>query len=110
MPGAITHAAIALLARDRIRQIRDALRAKETNGRVVNDIERQVRYLADKALAAMSIATPTIDAPVALYSRTPKNPAGDQVSKFLLMGAVGPDIPGYAALFAAGQRWLRDTL
>ena len=110
MPGPITHTAVALLARDRIRQIRDALRAKERNGRVVNDIERQVRYLAEKAFTAMTNATPTIEPPVALYGVTPNDPAGDQVSKFLLMGAIGPDIHGYAALFAPNQRWLRDTL
>ncbi len=110
MPGPITHTAVALLARDRIRQIRDALRAKEKNGRKVNDIERQVRYLAEKAFTAMTNPTPVIEPPVALYGVTPNDPAGDQVSKFLLMGAVGPDIPGYAALFAPNEEWLRDTL
>ena len=37
--------------------------------------------------------------PVTLYGP----PSGDQVSKFLMMGAVGPDIPGYAAFSAEGR-------
>ena len=110
MPGPITYAAISLLARDRIRQIRDALRAKEKNGRTVNDIERQIRYLAEQAFTAMSNATPTLEPPVTLYGTSLNNPVGDQVSKFLLMGAVGPELPGYAALFTNGQSWLRDTI
>lgn len=110
MPGAITHTAVALLARDRIRQIRDSLRAKEKNGRVVNDIERRIRYLAEKAFTIMTTATPTIEPPVALYGVPPADLGSDQVSKFLLMGAIGPDIPEYAALYTANQKWLRDTL
>jgi hypothetical protein len=106
MPGPITHAAVALLARDRLGQIRDALAAKIANGTQVNDIERHVQYLARRAHDMMSLAQPAIQAPARLYG-----PAlTDRVSKFLLLGAAGPDLARYAAMNAAGSRWLFDTM
>ena len=106
MPGPITYSAVALLARDRLRQIRDALRAKIENRPDATDLERQLAYLADQAHRAMSLSQPTITPPARLYGP----PQGDQVSKFLFMGAVGPEITAFAAPFAPLQRWLRDTL
>lgn len=110
MPGPITHAAVALLARDRIRQIRDALQSKQNSVGAVSEIEKSVRFLAEKALAIMTHASPGIDPPAALYGPAPDDDAGDRVSKFLLLGSVGPDIPEYAAWFAENQQWLRDTI
>jgi hypothetical protein len=106
MPGPLTYAAITLLARDRIGQIRDALAAKLATGRTINDIERQVQFLAARAHRMMSATQPAFPSTLRLYGP----PLTDQVSKFLLLGALGPDLPRYAALFAPGQRWLFDTL
>jgi hypothetical protein len=106
MPGTLTYAAIALMARDRLRQIRDALRAKQTNGLRFTDIEKQILYLAEKAYDRTSLTQPAIESPLRLYGP----PFGDQVSQFFLLGTAGPEIPAYAALFTPGQRWLRDTL
>src|SRR5712691_2234164 len=107
MPGPLTYAAIALLARDRVGQIQSALQAKVDNGLVINDIERQVLYLAQRAHDMMSgAAQPAIDPPRRLYG----SPLTDHVSKFVFLGAIGPDLPKYSALFARGQRWLFDTL
>jgi hypothetical protein len=106
MPGPLTYAAIMLMARDRLRHIRDALRAKRDSGRQVRDIERRVLHLAEQAYEMMSVEGASVPAPLHLYGP----PFGDQVSRFALVGSIGPELPGYAALFAPGQRWLRDTL
>ena len=106
MPGPIVYAGITLIARDRLRQLRDALRAKEAGGRVVNDLERQVRYLADRAFEMLSAHHPSVESPARLYGPGLE----DRVSKFSLLGALGPELPAYAALFAPGQAWLRDLL
>ncbi len=106
MPAPITYAAIALMARDRLRLVRDALRAKESDGRIVNELERQVRYLAQHAFDMLSAQHPSVESPARLYG--PR--VADHVSKFALLGSVGPEFPGYAAMFAPGQAWMRDLL
>ncbi len=105
MPGPLTHVAVALLARDRLAQIRDALLAKKANG-TAREIELQVLYMAQKAHSIMSAAQPRIEPPLRLYGP----PLTDGVSRFVMLGAVGPDLPRYAAMYAPGQEWLWDTL
>ena len=105
MPGPLTYAAITLLARDRIGQIRRALAAKVAAG-TAHELERHVLYLASQAEEIMKASQPVIEPPVRLYGP----PLTDHVSRFTLLGAVGPDLPRYAAYFTPGQRWLFDTL
>src|SRR5262249_8828848 len=106
MPGPLTYTAIALMARDRLRQIRDALQARKATARTSNDIELQFLYLAQRAFEFMSASRPSVPSPLRHYGP----PLAQEVSQFLLMGGVGPEIPAYSALFAAGQTWVRDTL
>ena len=106
MPGPITYAAVALMVRDRLQRIDQALGAKIARRGDATSLERQVRLLAAQAHAAMGAGQPTITPPARLYGP----PQGDAVSKFLFMGAVGPEFTGFAALYAPLQRWLRDTL
>ncbi len=105
MPGPITYAAITLLARDRLGQIRRALAAKKATG-TAKELELHVLHLATEAERMMSASQPVIDPPVRLYGP----PLTDQVSRFTLLGAVGPDLPRYAAYFAPGKDWLFHTL
>ena len=106
MPGPVTYSAVALLARDRVRSLQRRLQAKQAHGRFFSEAERHLLVLAQRTLLIMDTAPAKVDAPVPLYG-----PArGDQLSKFLLMGAIGPDLPGYAAFNAKGAHWLRDTL
>lgn len=106
MPGPITYAAVALLARDRLTRLQSLLRSKIEHRPTATDLERQVAYLAENAVAAMNRSQPTVAPPARLYG-----PAqGDQVAKFLFLGAVGPEFTAFAAQFAPLQRWLRDTL
>jgi hypothetical protein len=105
MPGPLTYVAVALLARDRLGQVKQALAAKKAAG-TAKEIELQVLYLAEKAHAMLSAAQPTVPAPLRLYGA----PLSDQVSRLALLGAMGPDLPRYAAWRAPGQEWLFDTL
>ncbi len=105
MPGPITYAAVTLLARDRLGQIRRALAAKKAAG-AAKELELHVLHLAAEAERMMSASQPVIDPPVRLYGP----PLTDHVSRFTLLGAIGPDLPRYAAYFNPGQRWLFDTL
>src|SRR3990172_2101563 len=101
MPGPVTYAAITLLARDRLGQIRRALAAKKAAG-TAKELELHVLHLATEAERMMSASQPVIAPPVRLYGP----PLTDQVSRFTLLGAVGPDLPRYAAYFAPGKDWL----
>jgi hypothetical protein len=105
MPGPITYVAVALLARDRIGQIRRALAAKKAAGNA-KELDLHILHLATEAERMMNASQPVIEPPVRLYGP----PLTEHVSRFTLLGAVGPDLPRYAAFFAQGQRWLFDTL
>ncbi len=106
MPGPITYAAVALLARDRLQQIDALLHGKLAHRPAATDLEHQVAYLARQAHQAMALGQPTVAPPARLYG-----PAqGDAVSKFLFLGAVGPEFTAFGAAYAPLQRWLRDTL
>ena len=105
MPAPITQAAVALRARDRLRQVRDRLKAK-IDALTATDLEKQVHHLAAQAYDAMSRPEPTVAPPQRPYMP----PRGDRASQFLFMGAVGPDIAGFAAPNTPLQTWLRDTL
>ncbi|HEY9227487.1 MAG TPA: zinc dependent phospholipase C family protein, partial [Gemmatimonadaceae bacterium] len=105
MPGPITYAAVTLLARDRIGQIRRALAAKKAAGNA-KELDLHVLHLATEAERMMNASQPVIEPPVRLYGP----PLTEHVSRFTLLGAVGPDLPRYGAYFVQGQRWLFDTL
>jgi hypothetical protein len=107
MPGPITYAAITFLARDRLGHMRDVLTAKAASGGALTPLELQIQYLAGKAHDMLGQTQPSIQPPRRLYGP----PIGDnKISKFALMGSVGPDITAYAARFVPGQRWLVDTM
>lgn len=106
MPGALTYAAVVVMARDRIGQIRDALDAKlKARGAPLSDIERHIHHLAKHAYDLMS-AGPSVPAPLTLYG----NLSRESLAKFALMGGVGPDILKFAGFAQSGQRWLWDTV
>ncbi|QSQ26064.1 hypothetical protein JY651_14545 [Pyxidicoccus parkwayensis] len=111
MPAVLTHKTIMLLARERLANIRDTLRRKLDSGNTVTDLEFRLWYLADRAHRLMSEnagAVPAINYPTdtAVYA----TPLGQGVSRFSVMGSMGPDIPAFAALFAKGQGWVFDTV
>lgn len=97
-----------LLARERIAQIRDALQAKRnTPGVVHTDLEEKLLRLSRLTYDMMSaLPHPTTTLPGAPYVR----PLGEGISKFAVMGSMGPDLTAFSALLAPGQAWVFDTV
>src|ERR1700749_31258 len=103
MPAILTHKAIMFLARERIQDIRDRLLLKKGVGLTLTDLELRVLRLARLTHSAMSDSDPTRDAIVTPSEADWPDGFGAGVSRFSVMGSMGPDIPGLAALLAPAQ-------
>ncbi|WP_164018128.1 zinc dependent phospholipase C family protein [Pyxidicoccus trucidator] len=112
MPAVLTHKTIMLLTRERLARIRDGLRNKINLGVDVTDLEYRVWHLADQAHRLMSEhAGP--EAPAISYPTDGSiylSPLGKGVSRFSVMGSMGPDIPAFSSFFSRGQAWVFDTV
>jgi hypothetical protein len=107
MPAVLTHKSMMLLARERLREIRDLLTAKVNSRGVVTNVDRKMLDLATKAYQMMSEA-PLVDT---TFPDDPfVRPFGSGVSSYAVMGSMGPDITAFSALFAPGQAWVFDTI
>ena len=108
MPAVLTHKSIMLLARERLRQIAEQMEAKARQRTVpATDIELKLAWLARKSFDVLSTPpAPSATLPGEPYVR----PLGQGVSKFAVMGTMGPDIPGFSAIFRAGQAWVFDLV
>ncbi|MBK6489436.1 MAG: hypothetical protein IPF98_21855 [Gemmatimonadetes bacterium] len=111
MPAILTHHAIMLLARERVRDLRDRLMAKKASAAQLTDLELRVLRLATLTFILLSDGD---DAP-SLAPDTPNDPAwpsgfGANASRYAVMGSMGPDIPGLAAIVAPGQATWFDTI
>jgi hypothetical protein len=103
MLGILTYEAVLVLTRRRLKHLHDVLQVKIKSGLAVNDLERQVAFLAEKARNVLEL---------------PPHPPDDGtlrdvalgVSQFAALGAVGLEIPRFAAFFAPSQSWLADTI
>ncbi|MCA9540997.1 MAG: hypothetical protein KC620_18985, partial [Myxococcales bacterium] len=107
MLGFLTYEAVVFLAQKRLAALRDALAAKINDGVAVNQIDRQVHHLAKKACEFLA-AAPKVDVALPATSFAPW--VIDDVSRFAMLGGLGPEIPRYSGLLAQGQRWLFDTI
>lgn len=96
-----------LLARARLREIRELLKAKVNSQGVITNVDRRIFELATKAHQMMSepplVVTKFPDAP-------DLRPFGAGVSAYAVMGCMGPDITAFSALLAPGQAWVFDTV
>jgi hypothetical protein len=105
MPAALTHKAIMLMARERLAEIRDVVKEgiarRQAAGQAPTNLETQLLALAQTAYKQMS-TVPHSDAsvPGQLFAR----PLEDAVSKFAVMGAMGPDIMAFSAILQPGQQ------
>lgn len=107
MAGLITYSSVLLLARKRLERVEKLLRGKVLSGGIVNEIERQVLFLARKALRSLN-STP---APATRFDAGTFTPwLAQGISQFAVMGSIGPEITKFAAQYAPGQAWLYDTL
>jgi hypothetical protein len=109
MPAILTHQAIMLLALGRLTDLRDRLLFKKALGTTLTDLELRVLRLASFAVVAMSEGD---DAATVDRSDEPDWHAGlgRNASRFAVMGSMGPDIPGLAALLAPAQEVWFDTI
>jgi hypothetical protein len=107
MAGLITYSSVLLLARKRLERVEKLLRGKVLSGGTVNEIERQVLFLASTALRAMN-ATP---GPATGFPPDSFAPwLAKDISQFAVMGSTGPEIVKFAAQHIPNQEWLFDTL
>src|SRR2546425_984698 len=90
-----------LLSRARLFEIRDLLRARVTV-RPATDLEHRLLFLADQASRMMSVP-PVPSAPLT-------TDLADQISKFAVLGSVGPDLVAFSSMLAPGQAWVFDTM
>jgi hypothetical protein len=107
MPAIITHKAVLLLARERLREVGDALRAREYAGVKLTTLEDTVKQLADSAWRILGSPPPA-------ETQTPAfpdgRPLGQGISKLAVLGTQGGDLTGYSAILAPGQAWVFDTV
>ena len=117
MPAVLTHKAITLLARDRLVHIRDLtarmIERKTVAGVTIPRIEVRINQLADTAVRMMNTG-PTADVTLARardsgFSGEP-DVFGGGISKFAILGSMGPDLPAFAEVFRPGQAWAFDTV
>src|SRR5262245_15477144 len=108
MPAVLTHKTVMLLARKRLQELEESLRAKRLAGIVpLTNTEKRIEVLAQTAVEFMSTnPTPQTDFPLGPYGR----PLGSGVSKFAVMGAMGPDIAAFSAALVPGQAWVFDNI
>jgi hypothetical protein len=104
MPAVLTHKAIMLMARERVRDIRDRLLFKKIASAPLTDLELRVLRLSSLTYLLMSDGD---DQPAELPS-LPSDPAwpggfGQGVSRYAVMGSMSPDIPGLSAIVAPAQ-------
>ena len=102
MPAILTHHAIMLLARERVRDIRDRLLWKKIEGTSLSDLELRVLRLSSLTYMLMSdgddrsAQDPSLPSDLAWSSGF-----GQGTSRYAVMGSMGPDIPGLSALVAS---------
>ena len=101
--GPLTYHAVMLLTRQRLKHIDDLLTAKIRSTSAINDLERQVRFLANRAHT--------------LLTAPPLAPGGDPFSAFAhnasqaaVIGSIFPEFPIEAVRFAKNQSWIYDTI
>lgn len=110
MPAVLTHKSIMLLARERVANIRDLLLVKVNKGATVTDLEHRLLHLAKQTHDLMSdnsVTDPVIEPPSGSVYVTP---LGKGVSRFAVMGSMGPDIPAFSAALKPGQQWVFDLI
>jgi hypothetical protein len=107
MSGILTHKAVMLLARERLQQIKALLTARVASGLLVHPLEQRILLLADQALTRMGeLPHAEIDFP----DRGLAPAIGRGVSKFAVLGSMGPAIPGFSRPFVRNHEWVFDLL
>lgn len=116
MPAVLTHKAITLLARDRLKRLQSAMERtidrKTLLTEPVSTLERKIARLAEQAIDILS-APPLADARSIAERQDLIGTAPElyrSVSRFAVMGSMGPDLPAFGHMFDPGQGWIFDTV
>lgn len=107
MAGVLTHQAVMLLARERLQQIKSLLSARIASAMFVHPLEQRILFLADQALARMGEQP---HAEIDFPDRGLAPAIGRGVSKFAVLGSMGPALPGFSRPFVRNHEWVYDTL
>src|SRR5262249_28526400 len=96
-----------LLARERLQQIKSVLSVRTSVGMVPHPLERAILFLADQALTRMGEQP---HAEIDFPDRGVSPAIGRGVSKFAVLGSMGPAIPGFSRPFVRNHEWVYDFL
>lgn len=99
----ITYEGIVALTHQRLHNFQVALSRKIRSGKAVNDVDKQILFLAGRAADLMT-------RPPSIGADPDARPLASGLSRFAALGAAGFNITRYAAYFAPCQRWLADTM
>jgi hypothetical protein len=92
-----------LLTRQRLKHIDDLLTAKIRSTSAVNDLERQVRFLANRAHTLLTVPPfAPVDDSFSAFARN--------ASRAAVIGSIFPEFPTEAVRFAKNQSWIYDTI
>jgi hypothetical protein len=111
MPQVLTHKAVLLLSRERLQTIIDvvgqAIVRRRAAGTPVLKLETKVLDLAERAHRMLSTDPPAESSlPNDLFPR----PLLSKVSKYAVMGSMGPDITAFSTALVPGQQWVFDLI
>jgi hypothetical protein len=113
MPAYLTHAAILIKMTEWLELLRAQIAARRTTftaaGKPMNALDERLDYLAGQTLFFLR-EDPTTAAEVALPVTQIKNGVGSQLSKYALVGSLGPDLPAAGYILAMNQDWAWHTL
>src|SRR5687768_16496349 len=112
MPAVLVHTGIMLLARDRVEDIRNRLLFKKALAPPggLTDLELRILRLASLTHILMSDFADEQTQQLQLPSADWPEGFGRGVSRYCVMGCMGPDIPGLSAIAAPAQGVWFDTI
>lgn len=107
MSGILTHKAVVLLARERLLQTQSLLRVRVASQSFVHPLERRLQFLVNETVTRLG-AQP--QAEIDFPDRGLGPAVGRGISKFAVLGSMGPALPGFSRPFVRNHEWVYDVL
>ncbi len=109
MTTLFTQTAVALLARERLLELRTLMRARQAAAAAgaFTSFEQKLLFLAEQSLVLTDVAPRP---PAEALPKVLHNTDAATVSQFFIMGSAGTSLPRYLTVVGQGQPWLSDTL
>ncbi|HYN82253.1 MAG TPA: protein-arginine deiminase family protein [Gemmatimonadaceae bacterium] len=113
MPAYLTHAAVVIKMAEWLEMLRAQIEVRRTRfaaiGQPMTSLDERLYYLAGQTLHFLR-EDPAAAADVALPVTEIKNGIGTRLSKYALVGSLGPDLPAAGYVLAMNQDWAWHTL